>query len=252
MQLLSVKSRLKGGQKYVMQKKDDARKLGLRWKNSEKTTDKWRGPTQVQMLYVLQHLRLIIFFLTLSTAFFTASGLLAVTYACKGSSSPGSGCPSLRPTFPSFTDPFPRIIILAPVSLSIAEINIDCQRSLSTKLPTICHKDSDIIILLHRSSVEHLPPPTSTFTVLLRFCAKRYTSVLFTFIHSSSCFHAEKDNKILNFLNSLLLFFALFTCLSGKRLGGGEGLTTLLVESTVQTKQCLQERPLHTKTKIKS
>lgn len=63
------------------------------------------------------------FILTLSTAFLTASGLFAVTYACNGSSSPGSGWPSLRPTFPSFTEPFPRIIILAPVSLSIAEIN---------------------------------------------------------------------------------------------------------------------------------
>lgn len=102
---------------------------------------------------------------TLSTAFLTLSGLLAVTYACRGSSSPGIGPPSLRPTctvtihrertfrftiimykytsanqiyfqgktnylkptsmpttltFPSLTEPFPRIIILAPVSFSMA------------------------------------------------------------------------------------------------------------------------------------
>ena len=36
--------------------------------------------------------------LILSTAFLTASGLVAVTYACRGSSSPGRGWPSLRPT----------------------------------------------------------------------------------------------------------------------------------------------------------
>lgn len=58
--------------------------------------------------------------LIFSTAFFTHSGLAAVINACNGSSSPGSGWPSLRPTFPSFTEPLPRIMILAPVSFSIA------------------------------------------------------------------------------------------------------------------------------------
>ena len=37
--------------------------------------------------------------LIFSTAFFTASRLWAVTYACSGSSSPGKGCPSFLATF---------------------------------------------------------------------------------------------------------------------------------------------------------
>ena len=53
------------------------------------------------------------------TALLTDSASGAVTYACRGSSSPGSGCPSFLPTLPSFTLPFPRIIILAPVSFSM-------------------------------------------------------------------------------------------------------------------------------------
>lgn len=56
---------------------------------------------------------------TCSTAFFTFSIVLAVTKACSGSSSPGNICPSFRPTFPSFTDPFPRIMILALHSFSM-------------------------------------------------------------------------------------------------------------------------------------
>lgn len=40
--------------------------------------------------------------------------------ACNGSSSPGKGWPSFLPTLPSFTEPLPRIMILAPVSFSIA------------------------------------------------------------------------------------------------------------------------------------
>ncbi|TNN37286.1 hypothetical protein EYF80_052550 [Liparis tanakae] len=57
--------------------------------------------------------------LTCSTAFFTFSMVLAVTSACRGSSSPGSICPSFRPTFPSFTEPLPRIMILAQHSFSM-------------------------------------------------------------------------------------------------------------------------------------
>jgi hypothetical protein len=57
---------------------------------------------------------------TRSTAFFTHSGFVAVMYACRGSSSPGRGCPSFRPTLPSFTLPLPLMMILAPVSFSIA------------------------------------------------------------------------------------------------------------------------------------
>lgn len=49
------------------------------------------------------------------TAFLTLSLLFPVTNACKGSSSPGRGCPSFLPTLPSLTEPLPRIIILAPV-----------------------------------------------------------------------------------------------------------------------------------------
>lgn len=41
------------------------------------------------------------------------SSVGAVRNACNGSS--GSGCPSFRPSFPSFMDPFPLIMILAPV-----------------------------------------------------------------------------------------------------------------------------------------
>lgn len=58
--------------------------------------------------------------LIFSTAFFTQSRFAAVINACSGSSSPGNGCPSFRPTFPSLTEPFPRMMILAPVSFSIA------------------------------------------------------------------------------------------------------------------------------------
>lgn len=58
--------------------------------------------------------------LILSTDFWTDSAVPAVMKACNGSSSPGNGWPSLRPTLPSFTDPLPRIMILAPVSFSIA------------------------------------------------------------------------------------------------------------------------------------
>lgn len=57
--------------------------------------------------------------LTCSTAFLTFSIVLAVTNACRGSSSPGSICPSFRPTFPSFTEPLPRIMILAQHSFSM-------------------------------------------------------------------------------------------------------------------------------------
>lgn len=57
--------------------------------------------------------------LTCSTAFLTFSIVLAVTKACRGSSSPGSICPSFRPTFPSFTEPLPRIMILAQHSFSM-------------------------------------------------------------------------------------------------------------------------------------
>lgn len=56
---------------------------------------------------------------TCSTAFFTFSMVLAVTSACRGSSSPGSIWPSFRPTFPSLTEPFPRIMILAQHSFSM-------------------------------------------------------------------------------------------------------------------------------------
>lgn len=45
--------------------------------------------------------------------------VLAVTRACRGSSSPGSICPSLRPTLPSFTEPLPLIMILALHSFSM-------------------------------------------------------------------------------------------------------------------------------------
>lgn len=54
-----------------------------------------------------------------STAFLTFSIVLAVTRAWRGSSSPGSICPSFLPTFPSFTEPLPRIMILAQHSFSI-------------------------------------------------------------------------------------------------------------------------------------
>lgn len=57
--------------------------------------------------------------LTCSTAFFTFSMVLAVTRACRGSSSPGSIWPSFRPTFPSLTEPFPLIMILAQHSFSM-------------------------------------------------------------------------------------------------------------------------------------
>lgn len=56
---------------------------------------------------------------TCSTAFLTFSMVLAVTRACRGSSSPGSICPSLRPTLPSFTEPLPLIMILALHSFSM-------------------------------------------------------------------------------------------------------------------------------------
>uniref|UniRef100_A0A147BUT5 Secreted protein n=1 Tax=Ixodes ricinus TaxID=34613 RepID=A0A147BUT5_IXORI len=56
--------------------------------------------------------------LILSTALRTLSWLEAVTKAWSGSSSPGRGWPSLRPTLPSFTEPLPRMMILAPVSFS--------------------------------------------------------------------------------------------------------------------------------------
>jgi len=56
---------------------------------------------------------------TFATAFLTNSGSFAVIYACSGSSSPGNGWPSFLPIFPSFTDPLPRMIILAPVYKSL-------------------------------------------------------------------------------------------------------------------------------------
>ena len=113
----------------------------------------------------LFHLRT--FILTLSTAFLTASGLFAVTYACNGSSSPGSGWPSLRPTFPSFTEPFPRIMILAPVSLSIAEIN-KCkqyQEQLPSKFPTAVSNltISYAVARLPTSQLFHTGPLSDTF-----------------------------------------------------------------------------------------
>lgn len=55
---------------------------------------------------------------TLLTAFFTQSGSVDVMYACSGSFSPGRGWPLFLPTFPSFTLPLPRMMILAPVSFS--------------------------------------------------------------------------------------------------------------------------------------
>lgn len=48
--------------------------------------------------------------LTLSTADLTASGVLPVMRAWRGSSSPGCGSPAL-PSFPSFVAPLPRIMI---------------------------------------------------------------------------------------------------------------------------------------------
>lgn len=49
------------------------------------------------------------------TALSTHSAEGAEMKACRGSSSPGKGSPSLLPTLPSLTEPFPRIITFAPV-----------------------------------------------------------------------------------------------------------------------------------------
>ena len=50
---------------------------------------------------------------TLATANATASSVGPETKACKGSSSPGIGCPSFRASLPSLTEPLPLMIIFA-------------------------------------------------------------------------------------------------------------------------------------------